>query len=81
MGTDEDPYQRARAASHLRRHLTTHVNADTLEGLELAALDLARQLFGPDVHLEVSRTYGVQDMAPAVPRWAARITIHEIPER
>jgi hypothetical protein len=42
------------------RSMDTLAVGDTLEELELSALDKARALFGPDARLEVVRTYEVQ---------------------
>jgi hypothetical protein len=64
------------------RSIRVGVDAPDLAALELAALDSAREFFGPDVRLEVVRDYQVHDMKsrndPAR-RWMASITVREIP--
>ena len=66
------------------RSYPAEVTADDLPGLEMAALDEARKLFGPDMQLAVRRDYVVHQSGTSVVAelgWGtyhAQITVVEV---
>jgi hypothetical protein len=62
------------------------VCGDTREEMEMAALDQAREFFGPDARLRVIPEYSVvrnRDTSPGGKKWIASpgITVYELLER
>jgi hypothetical protein len=71
-GTDQARYGRTYLAT---------ARGDTLDELEMNALDQARGIFGPDARLELNRNYVVHDKAgPGRPGLWAMILFREIPD-
>lgn len=56
--------EETQAGGMMGRAVQVLVSGDTLDEIELAALDKARSVFGADAHLKVERPYLVRDLDP-----------------
>jgi hypothetical protein len=63
----------------MSRRFGTTVTGNTIEELELAALDAARKLFGEDVQLTIMQNYGVFENGTKGPaKYYSYITVNEV---